>query len=88
MSIKRMIYQLFQYAILYLLVPKEKNNTDMLQPLDIAVFSSFKSIVREEIKKYLFNNYNMEIQTAIDFYLQAWNEVSADVFISHWDIYL
>lgn len=64
--------------------------TDILQPLDIAVFAPLKSITNGKIASYIFGNKidSITMKTTIQLIQESYNCLSVDNLINAWNQYL
>lgn len=64
--------------------------TDILQPLDVAVFAPLKSIVNSKIRSYIFGNQKTEVgmKRTVKFVQDAYQELSIDNLLNAWNQYL
>lgn len=63
--------------------------TDMLQPLDVAIFAPLKSITNGKIGQFLFGNHlnSVGMKTTVQFIQEAWDILSIDNLIYAWEQY-
>lgn len=63
--------------------------TDILQPLDVAVFAPLKEITNSKIRQLLFGNPNSKIgmQNTIRLIQEAYDNLSIDALVNAWEQY-
>lgn len=77
-----------QLNITFLYIPD--HFTDLMQPLDIAIFAPLKSIANAIIRKILFGieNKTIGIPTSMKFLQQTWEELPLSAIERAWEQYL
>ena len=63
--------------------------TDRLQPLDVAVFATLKSMISARLKEHLLQNPSAKIGTrvATSILAEQWKLLSQDTIANGWDQY-
>lgn len=64
--------------------------TDVLQPLDIAIFAPLKSKANSKIRRLLLNDRKSPIgmETSVVFLQEAWDDLSISALVNAWDLYI
>lgn len=64
--------------------------TDILQPLDVAIFGPLKESTNSKIRNLLFGNQNQKVgmQNTVRFIQESYESLSIDALVNAWEQYL